>query len=522
MPTSSELQQFIILPPRGLTNRAPSANPEVTTFLTSLRSAVGTGERRVSTRGLVDGPPHSGTRGRGSSRAPGGVPVRVLDSIHEDGAKLVEMAPQAVADLRAAQPGMRIVPVVYYQTARAPQPAIESPVLAARAGVSVKLTLKIVSRADGKPVAKAFVVAFTDFAAGTGAQGTTNSQGEVHLSLGAASKKLDRFYVIPRLGFWGLLKKNLTVTTGMQLGLRPLELGFTDVKRFFYGDALLAAGAGLKVGVIDTGIAAHPDLVIEGGLNTVQGENDNDFGDNGDGHGTHVAGIIAARGAAPTGVRGLAPGVTLRSYRVFGKNSRGASNFAIAKAIDRAVADGCDLLNLSLGGGASDVATREAIEDARAQGVLVFAAAGNDERQPVSFPAAELLALAVSAMGRKGTYPMDATQTGEAVKPFGKPDKKNFVAGFSNIGPEIDLTGPGVGVISTFPGGYAVLDGTSMACPAAVGAAARLLSAPPHAALLGQPRNQARSDALAQVVLQAARRLGFGVPFEGSGMLRLS
>lgn len=517
MPANSEMQQFVILPPRGLTNRSATANPEVTTFLLSLNAGVGANTRRVSTRGIVE------SRSRGGSRTPSGVPVRVLDSIHEDGAKLVEMPADAVADLRAAQPGMRIVPVVYYQPARAPRPSIEQPVTRSAApAASLKLTLKIVSRTDKKPIAGAFVVAFTNYAASTGAQGTTNSAGEVRLSLGGMSAKLDRLYVFPKLGFWGLLKRNFTVDSGAQFALRPIDLGFTDSKRFLYGDAPVGAGAGLKVGVIDTGVAAHPDLVIDGGENTVLGENPNDFGDNGEGHGTHVAGIIAARGVAPTGVRGLAPGVTLRSYRVFGKNSGGATNFAIAKAIDRAVADGCDLLNLSLGGGDSDPATRDAIADARAQGVLVFAAAGNDDRSPVSFPAAEMLALAVSAMGRKGTYPTDATQVGEAVKPFGKPDNKNFVASFSNFGPEIDLTGPGVGVISTYPGGYAVLDGTSMACPAAVGAAARLLSAPAHAALLQQARDQARSDALAQVVLQAARRLGFGVPYEGSGLLLVS
>ena len=196
-----------------------------------------------------------------------------------------------------------------------------------------------------------------------------------------------------------------TIKSGTTLSLRAIDLGFQDSKRFFYGDANAAAGTGVKVGVIDTGIATHPDLAIDGGANLVVGENPNDFGDNGEGHGTHVAGIIAGRGSAPTGVRGIAPNVTLRSYRVFGKNNPGASNFSIAKAIDRAVADGCDVINMSLGGGSPDIATQEAIADARAQGTVIFAAAGNDSRSPVSFPARESLALAVSAMGRKGTFP---------------------------------------------------------------------------------------------------------------------
>jgi subtilisin len=169
----------------------------------------------------------------------------------------------------------------------------------------------------------------------------------------------------------------------------------------------------------------------------------------------------------------------LRSYRVFGKGAEGASNFSIAKAIDRAVADGCDLINMSLGGGPRDEATHSAIADARAKGALVIVAAGNDGRQPISFPAADSLSLAVSALGRQGTFPDGTTELGDVAPPFGK-DKKNFIAAFSNIGPELVLTGPGVGIISTFPGDkYAVLDGTSMACPAVTGAAAKLLSTQP-------------------------------------------
>jgi subtilisin len=254
--------------------------------------------------------------------------------------------------------------------------------------------------------------------------------------------------------------------------------------------------------------------------NTVQGEDPADFTNNGEGHGTHVAGIVAARGTAPTGVRGIAPGVTLRAYRVFGRNAQGASNFAIAKAIDRAVADGCDLINMSLGGpGPEDPATHSAITDARAKGTLIIVAAGNDSRSPVSFPAADSMALAVSALGRVGTFPSNTTEVGDVAPPPGS-DKKNFIAEFSNVGPEIDLTGPGVGVISTFPDdAFAVLDGTSMASPAVTGAAAKVLVTNPT--LLALPRTQARSDQFASVVLNAAKTLGFPATLEGQGLIKI-
>jgi subtilisin len=241
--------------------------------------------------------------------------------------------------------------------------------------------------------------------------------------------------------------------------------------------------------------------------------------DNGDLHGSHVAGIIASRGGGADGVRGIAPGVRLRSYRVFGKGAEGASNFAIAKAIDRAVSDGCDLINMSLGGGPKDEATHSAITDARAAGVLVFAATGNDDRSPVSFPAAESLALAVSAMGRKGTFPAGTTEFGDIAPPAGA-DKADFIASFSNVGPEVDFTGPGVGVISTVPTDlWAVMDGTSMACPAVTGAAAKLLATQP--AILAMPRDEARSDAMAKAIFDAAVSMGFPPTMQGQGRIKV-
>ena len=70
----------------------------------------------------------------------------------------------------------------------------------------------------------------------------------------------------------------------------------TDGLRHFFGNGKDADGAGVKVAVVDTGVGPHNDLLVDGGENTVVGENPNAFADNGHQHGTHVAGIIAARG----------------------------------------------------------------------------------------------------------------------------------------------------------------------------------------------------------------------------------
>lgn len=494
------VQQFVLLPTRGLQARQPHSSPAVRSALLFLYYHLQNPKVQ----------PPAGVR----------LPLadmRVLDSIHEDGAKLIELRPETVSVLRASYPGLRIVPVVYFYPAVAPRQGIATARAKTPKRVAGKLTVQVLSGSGNGPVTGAAVVAFTDFASRAGAAGTTDANGRVSLALGASSKKIDRLYIYAQRGFWSLLKRSFTLKNGMTFTLRAIDLSYVDELRYIYPNIPPTAGGGVSVGVVDTGIADHPDLTIAGGQNTVVGEAPSDYGDNSEGHGTHVAGIIAAHGTPPKGVRGVAPAVRLFSFRVFGKGQAGASNYAIAKAIDAAVRNNCDLINLSLGGGPVDEATKAAIADARNAGSIVIAAAGNDDRQPVSFPASDPLSIAISALGRKGTYPADAVEFGDVMAPFATSDPDYYITSFSNVGPEIALTGPGDGIISTFPGGYAVLDGTSMATPAATGAAARLLGT--RNDVIQMPRDAARSDAIAQLLLQSAQPLGLGVTFEGRGLL---
>jgi subtilisin len=124
------------------------------------------------------------------------------------------------------------------------------------------------------------------------------------------------------------------------------------------------------------------------------------------------------------------------------------------------------------------------------------------------------MALAVAAMGRKGTFPTGVAEVDDVAAPYGT-DKADFVASFSNIGPEVDLLGPGVAIISTVPGGYAEISGTSMACPAVTGAAARVLATSP---VLKKKRDANRANDMVKAVLASAKSLGFEPPFEGHGM----
>jgi len=488
-----ETEQYVLLPAGGLRAKGRGVSVETRTFLRSAETLRGTEGVMIDA--------HQ-------------VPMRVLDSIGPDGAKLVELPAQSMLAVRSLLPSLRLVPVRYYTPATAPLMQVATQAARAMAAAPT-ITIKVLAKTGKKPVAGAIVVALTDVENRVGAQGVTDSEGEVELTLGTASVEIQALYVYPADAYWTLRKKNLTITTGTVINLLSLDLGSTDALRFFYGSAELTIGQGVTVGVLDTGIADHPDLVVDGGANTVTGEDPKDFGDNGKGgHGTHVAGIVAARGEAPTGVRGVAPGVKLRSYRVFARNSGSASNFAIAKAIDQAVLDRCDLLNMSLGGGSADPVLTAAVDDARAAGTLCIIATGNDGRQPVSFPAVLGSAVAVSAVGRKGTFPASAAEVEDIASPYGT-DKKNFLASFSNIGPEVDLTGPGVAIISTLPTGHAALSGTSMACPAVTGAAARALAG---STALKKKRDGARSDAMVKALLTTAAPLGFGPTFEGHGL----
>jgi len=460
-------------------------------------------------------------------RSVGGPPVKmkVVDSIHEGGAKLVETTAEDLQKLRAAQPGLVVVPERFFDLAvsiyRVEQAARTA---AGTVGALRTLTVKVVSGATGKAVAGATVVAFTNFALREGAQGITSSKGTVSLKLPAAMKRLERLYVYPQEGMlWGALRANVAIASGtLTLELDAIDLGAEDSLRYFAGAGDLKNGSGVRVGVVDTGIALnHPDLQVLGGECTVPGEDPKLFGPLGGDHGSHCAGIIAARGQAPSGVRGVAPAAGLYSLRVFPKATAAnphprASNFAIAKAIDRAVALGCDILNLSLGGGDPDEATAAAIEDAYNAGVVVIAAAGNDDRQPVSFPASYDLCVAVSAIGRKGLFPADSVYAGDVAAPFGT-DKKNFIAAFSNVGADLDCTGPGVAVVSTIPDKtYTAMSGTSMATPAVTGLAARILAK--NSKVLGAARDSQRAAAIVKALLGSAKNLGFGPTFQGRGL----
>ncbi|MEM7667771.1 MAG: S8 family serine peptidase [Pseudomonadota bacterium] len=250
-------------------------------------------------------------------------------------------------------------------------------------------------------------------------------------------------------------------------------------------------GDGVVVAVIDTGIDLdHPDLddnlwvnpgeiagngIDDDGNGYVDDVHGYDFGGNSindlndgdsdvsdtDGHGTHVAGIIAAEGNNGIGITGVAYEAELMVLRVGSDNSSSLSGFAILEAIEYAAAMGARISNNSYG--PLGAFHRSVIEAAGEAGHLFIYAAGNDGRDQ------DPLNPANTIYGLDNVVAVAATSLDDTL------------ASFSNFGGEtVDLAAPGHYIPSTYlNGGYAFLSGTSMAAPHVAGAAALALSLNP-------------------------------------------
>lgn len=237
----------------------------------------------------------------------------------------------------------------------------------------------------------------------------------------------------------------------------------------------------VDVAVIDTGIDVdHPDLNVVGGVNCSTGRSYDD----GNGHGTHVAGTIAAKDDS-NGVVGVAPGARLYAVRVL--NNRGSGSFSsIICGVDWVTgrAGTIEVANMSLGGSGTDpsgsgCSTGNAFHDAVcksvAAGVTHVVAAGNSSADAKNFvPAAFDEVITISALA---DFDGEPGGLGAATC---RSDVDDTFANFSNYGADVDLIAPGVCIESTWNGGgYNTISGTSMASPHAAGAAALYLSTRP-------------------------------------------
>lgn len=203
--------------------------------------------------------------------------------------------------------------------------------------------------------------------------------------------------------------------------------------------------------VLDTGIDVdHEDLNVDASRGFSAFTKGRDAGvDDGNGHGTHVAGTIAAIDNA-VGVVGVAAGATVIPVKVLGSRGSGSTSGVIA-GIDFVAANATvgDVANMSLGGGIS-TGIDQAVQNAAAQGIIFALAAGNESQDANN-----------SSPGRTN---------GDNIYTISASDINDNFASFSNYGSDVDFCAPGVSIKSTwFGGGYNTISGTSMATPHAAG-----------------------------------------------------
>ena len=235
----------------------------------------------------------------------------------------------------------------------------------------------------------------------------------------------------------------------------------------------------VDVAIIDTGIDfEHPDLNVVGGVDCSGGGpfggDCKSGGDDDHYHGTHVAGSVAAIDDG-SGVVGVAPGARLWAVKVLDSNGSGWTSWIVA-GIDWVAANAStiEVANMSLGGSGFSQSEYDAIQGAVDKGVAFAVAAGNSDDDAANYsPAAFDNVLTVSALA---DFDGEAGGNGS---PTCRTDQDDTLADFSNWGSAVQITAPGVCILSTFPieeGEYGTISGTSMASPHAAGALALLAS----------------------------------------------
>ena len=212
-----------------------------------------------------------------------------------------------------------------------------------------------------------------------------------------------------------------------------------------------SSGRGVTVAVVDTGVdPRHEDLPkLLRGRDFVSGDTD---ASDANGHGTFVAGVVAAKRNNGRGIAGVSRAsilpVRVLNARGFGRDS------AISRGIRWAAGNGADIINLSLGGGRSSRILKDAVRYATRKGALVVAASGNSGGTRPMYPAAY-----------------------ERVVAVGATDLNDRMTWFTDHGPWLDVVAPGIDIVSTVPRNrYAIGDGTSFSSPLVAGAAALALS----------------------------------------------
>lgn len=395
---------------------------------------------------------------------------------------VVRMSDENAAALRRSTAGAFIIePDQFLRAASftATPPAFHAITSMTALGPDFTVTIQVLSE-SGEPVPQAEVRLLGEQAA---AQGLTGNDGRIDLTLRAElPETIAALLINARSGHWGLWldRPGLEAGTVNSFTLKPLSP--SDAPD--WGSAAMrfdqlpteCRGAGIKVALIDSGVAAsHKQLTgIDHGIDIRGGEGrtwSQDF----IGHGTPCAGVIGAiadgaKGIAQ-GIRGSAPDSELHVCRL----PADARCSDLVAALDYCLQNGVDVACLGFGCERGSAIVEQRIAAAKQQGVGIIAAAGNSAG-PVLFPACSPNVMAVGAIGQAGTFPEDSPQALQATMAVAVAGGL-FVPPFACRGPELDLCAPGVAVIACqSPDGHAMCDGTSLAAAHVTALAALILA----------------------------------------------
>ncbi|MES2522094.1 MAG: S8 family serine peptidase [Gemmatimonadota bacterium] len=378
------------------------------------------------------------------------------------------------------------------------------------------VTIEVVS--DSGPLADADVFIFGSV---WPTQGKTGPDGRATMTVaGESPDTIASLYVKPKVDYWSywLDRPQLVPNTVNSITVKALSSQLVDFpgrQLLGWGERAMGLdrvppsfdGSGIKVAVVDSGAAtSHRNLVSVGRGASVVGERREAWTEDTIGHGSHCAGIIAGGPIINgSGIRGFAPAAEVHVVRIF----PGGRFSDLVAALDYCMENGIDVVNLSLGGGEPSRIIEERLTRAKEMGVACIAAAGNSGG-PVSYPASSTNCLAVSAIGKWGEFPTDSFHAQQALSELQSADGL-FPAKFSCFGPEIDVAGPGVAIVSSLPpDSFGAWDGTSMAAPHVTGLATLVLAHHPDFKGPFKARDARRVERLFEILKASALPLQFG------------
>jgi subtilisin len=405
---------------------------------------------------------------------------------------------------------------------------------AARATPGGSYRVAVRDERAGGPVAGATVGLLFDPAGSPPAQGVTDASGNLELAVppGATPASL---VVAPATNFWGVWTN--APSSPATASCPPLEAADGGLGWWHQSLGILEQdldrGAGVTIGVLDTGLSAHPALAhvedigaFAGGTTHPDARGDVSY------HGTYTCGVLGARPADGMDYVGVAPGARIVSARIYDANM-GCDQGDIALGVHAlTVQHRADLINLSLSADERSEILYDAILHALDRGTLCIASAGNASvvrgrvSRAVTWPAAFPEVVAVAAAGRNGAAPdisPSAHRRPDAPEQWG--EDGFFLGNMSCFGETLDCIAPGVGIISASPPHrddpcpWVAMDGTSASSPAATGVVAILLAE--DANFRSMPRDRSRAARARAVLRSSCVSLGLAERFQGAGMPRL-